>query len=130
MSAGAINPNQLAMLMTGTELKNSLNESIDRNTTMDEMWGAKLRGSRRTQGPLGPGRGTGVHKSLRTEGLHPDNPTLTMTHRFKPGAIPEWDEDTRQVDDQHHRIAAAADLESKGKGPFYFSVRHRDMFNG
>jgi len=111
---------QVPLFMSGTDLKNRITDSRDRPPmgTMEQMWKSKLRGSRRgSQGghePLGPGTGGGVYKSLKEHGWQGPGPGLLHVRQF--GAIPEFDHDRLSIDDMHHRVAAAADIEAKSKG--------------
>jgi len=111
----ALEPQQMKLFMTGTELKNSLTDSIDRNPiggfggTMDNMWKRKLRESK---GEAYHGGGT--YKSIKENGWVGPGPGIH--HSTIPGGIPAWDKEDTQVDDAHHRIAAAADIEAKSKG--------------
>lgn len=120
--------------MTGSELKSAITDSIDRNPiggfggTMDKMWATKLRQSKRS----GMGHGAGTYKSLQQHGWkEPDEvwgdespgyglSGFEVNHRRVYGGIPEWDRTETSVTGAHHRIAAAADMEAKGKRTIYF----------
>jgi hypothetical protein len=117
MSEGVLNPHQLSMFMTGTELKGSITTSMDASIGtrgMEGLWDVKLKESKRT-GSAGR-HGSGIHKSIKDKGWVSDDRVyghVDMSHRSVPGAIPEWNKVDRSVDDAHHRIAAAADIEAK-----------------
>ena len=118
--------------MTGTELKDAITDSIDRNPiggyggTMDKMWASKLRQSKRPADH--PGHGAGIYKSMKERGWDPPTEVwgdevpgtnasgFEINHVRKYGAIPEWDRTEVSVTGAHHRIAAAADIEAKTAG--------------
>jgi hypothetical protein len=106
-----LHPGQMKLFMTGTELKESITGSIDRAPmqSMDDMWKRKLRESK---GEAWHGGGT--HASLKEHGWVGPGPGIHQ--RMQPGAIPEWNKEHLQVEDAHHRIAAAADIEKRSKG--------------
>jgi hypothetical protein len=148
MSADAnLNPHQLQMFMTGTELKGAINHSYDGSLRtggtggapdgLTGLWKQKLKESKRS----GFGHGEGTYKSIQDRGWVADNPnydSVNLSHKSVPGAIPAWNRVERSVDDGHHRIAAAADIEAKSmrgglkggkEGPnvpkeHYIPVRH------
>lgn len=115
---------QLQMLMTGKELQSRITDSNDRRyvygrkkskkgdslETMPELWSRKAEESKQ---PAQSGHGSGVFDSLAEHGLYPDTMIglLHLTNRTV-------------VNDGHHRIAAAAELEDEGKQVF-FPVEHR-----
>jgi len=129
-----VNPDQLKLFMTGSELKSAITDSIDRNPiggfggTMEKMWATKLRQSKRS----GMGHGAGTYQSLLKHGWkEPDEvwgdevpgnnaAGFEINHRRVYGGIPEWDRTEVSVTGAHHRIAAAADMEAKGKRTIYF----------
>ena len=125
-----LNPDQLQLFMTGTELKNAITDSIDRAPmqSMDKMWATKLRQSKRS----GMEHGAGTYQSIKQhgwkepEGVWGDetpghgNSGFEIMHKRVYGGIPEWDRSETSVTGAHHRIAAAADLEAKGKRTVYF----------
>ena len=128
-----LNPHQLQLFMTGTELKGMITDSIDRNPlggfggTMDKMWATKLRQSKRS----GMGHGAGTHKSIKEHGWEDRGPEsgFEINHVVKYGGIPEWDRTETSVTGAHHRIAAAADIEAKTAGTkkprtIYFTTAH------
>jgi hypothetical protein len=110
-----LHPEQLKLFMTGTELKGAITQSIDRNPiggyggTMEKMWASKVRESKRDFG-----HGSGTYQSLKQQGWQGPGPG--MLHKRTWGAIPEFDKDDLSVEDAHHRIAAAADIERRSKG--------------
>lgn len=115
------------LFMTGVELQSALTDSPDRAPmgTMEQMWAGKLRGSRgRTR--IGPGTGTGVYKSLREQGWQGPGPGLMHVHEYRD--LPEWDKERLSADDMHHRIAAAADMERKGKRTVYIPTWNRTEY--
>jgi hypothetical protein len=124
MGAHVINPDQLQLFMTGTELKNAITGSIDRNPiggfggTMDKMWKSKLRQSKRS----GVGHGAGTYQSLLKHGWQDPGTEggFEINRKRVYGGIPEWDRTETSVTGAHHRIAAAADIEAKGKRTIYF----------
>jgi len=125
-----VNPEQLQLFMTGTELKGMITDSIDRNPlggyggTMDKMWATKVRQSKRE----GMGHGAGTYKSMKERGWDPptevwgdeapgwDNAGFEINHVRKYGGIPAFDRTETSVTAAHHRIAAAADIEAKSAG--------------
>lgn len=108
-----MNPDQLKMLMTGRELKNTITYSDDADEDGPEglrsMWDDKLDESKAS--PNSGTHGKGVYESLLSRGY--EGRALTVYH---------VDKDTFVLDG-HHRIAAAADLERHGK-PIYIPVEH------
>ena len=120
-----LHPEQMKLFMTGTELKSSLTNSIDRAPmgTMDQMWQRKTRESKRDSG-----HGGGTRASLKEHGWVGPGPGLY--HTVIPGAIPEFNRQEMSVDDAHHRIAAAADIEqrSKGKRQIWIPTTNRTQF--
>lgn len=128
-------PTQLQMFMTGTELRGTINHSYDGSMRtggdgsgpdgLNGLWKQKLKESKRE----GFGHGNGVYKSIKDHGWSADHAAagydiVNLYHNSKPGPIPEFDKLQRNVDDGHHRIAAAADLEAKGHGPYYIPVKN------
>lgn len=136
-----VNPEQLQLFMTGTELKGMITDSIDRNPlggfggTMDKMWASKLRQSKRS----GMEHGGGTYKSLQEHGWDPpaevwgdeapghDASGFEINHVRKIGAIPAFDRTETSVTGAHHRIAAAADMEARGKRTIYFPTAHNQF---
>ena len=120
-----LHPVQMKLFMSGTELKESLTNSIDRAPmqSMDDMWKRKTRESKSESY-----HGGGTHASLKEHGWVGPGPGLY--HTTIPGGIPEWDKEEHQVDDAHHRIAAAADIEkrSKGKRNIWIPTVNRSQF--
>ena len=120
-----LRPEQMKLFMSGTELKGSLTNSIDRAPmqSMDDMWKRKLRESKSESY-----HGGGTHASLKEHNWVGPGPGLY--HTTIPGAIPEWSKEDTQVDDAHHRIAAAADIEakSKGKKTIWIPTTNRSQF--
>jgi len=120
-----LHPEQMRLFMTGTELKSSLTDSIDRAPmqSMGDMWKRKLRESK---GDAYHGGGT--YASLKDRGWVGEGPGLY--HTVLPGAIPEFNRQELRVDDAHHRIAAAADIEakSKGKRTIWIPTTNRSQF--
>ena len=118
---------QVQLFMTGTELQSKITNSIDRvpGGSMEGLWKRKLRESKRT----GMEHGADTYKSLQQHGWQsdPESPRQGpgIMHVRKFGAIPEFDRDEMSVDDAHHRIAAAADLERKGKRTIYIPTWDR-----
>jgi hypothetical protein len=124
VSEGVLNPHQLQMFMSGTELKGAINKSYDGSLSTGGMgggpdgltglWKQKLKESKRS----GFGHGEGTYKSIKDRGWVADNPrydSVNLSHQSVRGAIPEWNKVERSVDDGHHRIAAAADIEEKSR---------------
>lgn len=106
-----IHPEQMSLFMSGTELKGRITGSIDRAPmqSMDDLWKRKLRESKSDQW-----HGGGTHASLKEQGWVGPGPGIHQ--RMQPGAIPEFNKEHFQVDDAHHRIAAAADIEKRSRG--------------
>ncbi len=128
-----LNPHQLQMFMTGTELKDTINHSYDGSLStggtgggpdgLNGLWKQKLKESKRS----GFGHGEGTYKSIKDRGWVADNPrydSINLSHRSVPGAIPAWNRVERSVDDGHHRIAAAADIEAKTGKQHFIPVQH------
>jgi hypothetical protein len=107
-----IHPEQMKLFMTGTELKGAITSSIDKAPmqSMEGLWDRKRKESKRT----GIGHGYETHKALKEQGWQGPGPGLHHVRTF--GAIPEFDQDDLSIDDAHHRVAAAADIEAKSKG--------------
>lgn len=113
-----LQPEQLKLFMTGTELKGAITDSIDRAPaqSMDDMWKTKLRQSKRS----GMGHGNDTYSSLKENGWQGPGPGLLHRVQFSP--VSDWDTDHLSVDDAHHRIAAAADIEAKSRGRREFFI--------
>lgn len=95
---------QLQMFMTGSELKSYLTDSGDRGGgSMEGMWGQKLK---EAQHPAGAGdykvHGEGLYDSIKERGYQGDS--LGVNH---------WGGE-KSLLDGHHRVAAAAQLDSEG----------------
>lgn len=120
MGAHVINPDQLQLFMTGTELKSAITNSIDRAPMgrMSDMWKRKLRESKRSD----MSHGAGTYQSLAKHGWQGEG--VDVMHVRKYGALPEWDRTEVSVSDAHHRIAAAADIEAKGKRQIFIPTNH------
>ena len=134
-------PNQLQMLMTGTELKGSITDSNDRDSvrgeTMDRMWERKTDESKQ---PKDTGHGAGIHESIDTQGFRPelnvgitDDPgyhgAVDLVHEstYRNGLSKNQQKTNTKVYDGHHKIAAAADIEtSSPQRNVWFNVNHRD----
>jgi hypothetical protein len=117
MGDEVLNPHQLQLFMSGTELKSQITTSMDASMGtrgMEGLWPLKLKESKRV---AEPGRhGSGIYKSIESKGWVSDDPNyghVNMSHGSKRGAIPAWNKVERDVDDAHHRIAAAADIEAR-----------------
>lgn len=136
-------PRQLQMFMTGTELQETINHSYDGSMStggtgggengLKGLWDLKLRESKKPES--GGRHGSGTYDSIKQHGWSSDHArsgydVVNLYHDSKPGAIPEFDREERRVDDGHHRIAAAADLESRGSAPHYIPVKNWGGLNG
>ena len=125
-----LNPHQLQMFMTGTELKGAINKSYDGSVRtggtegdLSGLWKVKLKESKKSDFS----HGAGTYKSIKDKGWVADNPnydSINLSHQSVPGAIPAWDKVQRSVDDGHHRIAAAADIEAKTGRQHFIPVKH------
>lgn len=129
-------PNQLQAVMTGTELKGTITQSYDRRTSesLDEMWGRKLQESK---APKDTGHGAGIHESLSTKGFRPElNAWSGYDRDDNPGYrgainVEHESRDRRHLDDGHHKVAAAADIEaSSPQRNVWFNVNHSDASGG
>ena len=107
------------MFMTGTQLKGAITRSYDATSSsaggLDKMWGRKLTESKGEGG----GHGSGTHQSIDERGWDledKDYGHVNLYHDDKKGPIPEFDKHDKFIDDGHHRIAAAADIEARQPG--------------
>jgi hypothetical protein len=107
-----LRPEQMKLFMTGTELKGAITSSIDKAPmqSMSGLWDRKRKESKRT----GMGHGHNTYQSIKEQGWQGSGPGIHHVRTF--GAIPEFDKDDLSIDDAHHRVAAAADIEQRSKG--------------
>lgn len=122
-----LNPDQLKMLMTGSELMRTINYSADAEyygETIPDMWERKESESR---SPIIAGikpeyqrHGAGVYQSIKQKGYEGEPINLVLSNYEDPvrGQVK-----SSQVWDGHHRIAAAAALEKEGN-QVYIPVEH------
>lgn len=121
-----LNPDQLKMLMTGSELKNQITYSPDvkpdrltpsgEPESLEGMWPYKLGEAKRPINSVnnpGDGYGQGVYDSIKEKGYQ-GNP-LVLRHHPEKGKF---------IEDGHHRVAAADALEQEGT-PVYIPVVHQ-----
>jgi hypothetical protein len=117
-------PLQLPMFMTGKELKGLATESGDilPGQTIDDMWKSKLETAKK---PLSSGiPGSGSYDSIKNEGWNPPKKSVIQTQHVLGGPSDSNMADFG-VEDGHHRIAAAADIEEQTGRQIYFPVEHR-----
>jgi hypothetical protein len=110
-----INPKQLRLFYTATQLQKALTTSDDLlgNETMSEMWNRKLSESKM---PPHTGHGAGVYRSIRTKGWQPEGP-FTVIHSGSDMRLYEG----------HHRVAVLAEMERKtGRSPFLYLKHAND----
>jgi hypothetical protein len=127
--ADNLNPTQLKLFMTGTEWKNELTHSTDgpldivMPQMLEEASVSKESGKRYPQG-------AGTLDSLREHGWDQQrsiNVPATTILEDPNGKATKVDKETGETvslgrvtqSEGHHRIAAAAHLESLGEGPFF-----------
>lgn len=116
-----LHPVQLAMFGLGSDVKNMVTESNDRDygESMDDMWSRKEAESRQ---PKGTGHGTGVYDSLKEHGWKgQNNGDAAMISHTARGMT--------TMREGHHRTAAAAALEKEGKN-VWVTLRHLDPLQG
>jgi len=115
-----LHPVQLAMFGLGSDVKNMVAGSNDRDygESMDQMWSRKEAESRE---PAGSGHGAGVYDSLKKHGWKGQNngDAAWVSHGVAGTNMREG----------HHRVAAAAALESEGKD-VWVTLRHLDPLQG
>lgn len=128
--ADNLNPTQLKLFMTGTEWKNELTHSTD--GPLDTVMPQKLEEASvsKVPGQRDP-HGAGTLDSLREHGWDQRrsiNSPATIVIEDAPNGNPtKVDKETGETvslgrvtqSEGHHRIAAAAHLESLGEGPFF-----------
>lgn len=130
-SSDMIQPEQLKLFMTGTELRNRVNFSMDalkkegpfsdpkvpvpHDETLDDMWARKVEESKvpRTMGE----HGSGTYESIDRLGWRAPDP---VTLRYETGS------GSARIGDAHHRIAAAADIEAQTGRQIYIPVEHTE----
>lgn len=122
-----INPEQLALFYTATDLQKMLTRSVDRDLSpmggfesMEELWDRKLKESKKSSPHA---HGGGVYDSIKEKGYVGDK--LVVVH---------VDADDKQISNGHHRIAAAAQIEKETNKPIFIPVEHvetshRDAIN-
>lgn len=119
-----LNPDQLKLLMTGSEIKNQITYSPDvdpaRATasgdpeSLEGLWPYKLWEAKKPIDEVNlPGGGHGVYDSLKEKGYQ-GNP-IVLRHSADLGTF---------ITDGHHRVAAAAELDREGNS-VYIPVEHR-----
>ena len=125
-----VNPDQFQMFYSANELKHSLTDSGDRRDikgrinaeggihwdreSMPDMWSRKLDEAKQ---PSSTGdHGSGVYDSIQSEGLRPHF-TAPIYHQSGGGT---------QLEDGHHRVAAAADVETKTGKTQWIPASHYD----
>jgi hypothetical protein len=124
-----LNPDQLKLLMTGSELQRSITHSWDGPLDMapgdtkelNKLWERKEYEAKRSD--YSDEHGAGLYDSLKSRG-----------YEGKPLLLNDYDVFTdagvhvpaRGIMDGHHRIAAAAALEREGK-QVYIPIVHQDL---
>ena len=128
--ADNLNPTQLKLFMTGTEWKSELTHSTD--GPLDMVMPQKLEEASVSleSGKRNP-HGAGTLDSLREHGWDQqrsvNSPATTIIEDSSSGKATKVDKETGETvslgrvtqSEGHHRIAAAAHLESQGEGPFF-----------
>jgi len=116
-------PLQLPMFMTGKELKDQITESGDilSGQTLGDMWAGKSETSKK---PLSSGiPGSGSRESIEREGWNPPEGGVIQANHVL-GGPGEANLADFGVEDGHHRIAAAADIEKETGKQTFFPVEH------
>lgn len=122
----SLNPNQFKLFYSADELQRSLTDSGDRNRptnpngvgftgqkeSMQDMWSRKLAQSQAS--PATGEHGSGVYNSIAGEGFRP-HAKLLVNHDNRGGA---------SLNDGHHRLAAAADIERTTGKPQWINAEH------
>lgn len=117
----SLNPqqfHQLPMFASGTDVKSAVTDSSDRlaNTeSMDQMWSRKEAESRK---PRDTGHGAGVYDSMKGNGY------VGYGEIDKVPVL--YANDQVRLVDGHHRVAAAAALDSEGQDT-WVPLRHLDL---
>lgn len=112
----SVNPNQFKLFMTGTEWKAHVTHSTD--GPLDVLWPEKSAQAKGTNG-----HGAGVYQSMLTHGyVHDpkDPPTIVLEES------PSGKEVRRVQSEGHHRVAAAADIETDTGKPVYIPTNYVD----
>lgn len=142
-SSSNLNKNQLRLFMTGDELWQHVDSSVD--AYWDEPGTPEY--SRRKQATFdhkldqakardnGPGlpyiHGAGTHRSLNEFGYRSDIPNAPLDSGFHPrvlvgddmsGTGTSW-----TMGEGHHRVVAAADLERQGKRTVFLPINYGDI---
>ena len=131
-----VEPVQLPLFMTGSEIIKSVTNSTDvlfpDAEGFDKMWKTKTEESKRG---YKRGHGSGTYDSLKEHGWNPNKnlgemPLNNKTHvtlRHLVRQNPDTGEYFTDIvmSDAHHRVAAAAELEREGK-TVYVPVDHRN----
>lgn len=122
-----MNPDQLKLLMTGTELQRSITHSYDAPLDMEpgdpkalgELWEQKTAEAKRREGSWGT-HGAGVYDSIKQRGYQGEPIKL---HDYDVFTNAGYMTPARGIMDGHHRVAAAAALEKEGQ-QVYIPVEH------
>lgn len=110
-----INPDQLKMFMTGREITDMLEGTIDSpHLSVDEVMDYSLTESKKK---LGTGHGSGVHASVKKEGVR--NP-VQLVHT-------DWGV---LMGHGKHRVAAAEDIDYQSGKQRYIPVIHTEAGKG
>lgn len=125
-----LNPDQLKLLMTGSELQKTITHSYDAPldmepgdaSTLNDLWSRKEAESRRRPGEWLQPHGSGVYDSLKARGYEGEPLRLHDYNVFTDAGVHV---PARGVMDGHHRVAAAAALEREGQ-QIYIPVVHQD----
>jgi hypothetical protein len=106
---------QLPMFMRATDIVSSLTGTLDSSYSHpDEVMESKLQASK---GRAGHGHGTGVYESVKAHGV------------LNPVQLVHGEGGSLMQGQGHHRVAAAADIESRGS-PKWVPVVHTDAREG
>lgn len=119
-----MNPDQLKLLMTGSELQRSITHSYDAPLDMEpgdpealgELWEGKTYEAKQPRGV----HGAGVYDSIKQRGYQGEPIKLYDYDVFTNAG---YTVPARGVMDGHHRVAAAAALEKEGQ-QVYIPVEH------
>jgi len=112
-----INPYQMKLFATGTEIQGIVNQSTDLQPgeDMSSMWERKQRAASDPEHDAAHGH---LQESLATKGLvgHGND----RVHLLYGGG----DQSQVALGDAHHRVAAAAHLERTGRRTVFFNLDH------
>lgn len=121
-----LQPEQLALFMSATDLWKMLNVSYDRHPvadpsgrprleTMDELKERKVAESKQPSSILT--HGGGVYSSIWDKGYASDVEPIDLVHQTTG---------SKRLRDGHHRVAAASDIEQKYGDPVWIPLVHSE----